>query len=672
MGYSKSKDLKQKSNLKSLPLLNSNSNISNSKNPNLKGSIRIINNAKFNKLNLTNNFDGENAIFFSPKKPQKLMKNAEQHENDRYFQETHESGLAFKDASLKAKKISFDFENKNSPAILNLNANNGNFAGEQQNALLSDCNSNNNQPQTTKSNLSQIKSNVVNASPKNDDFVNFNPNSILNFIKKTNENKENNGNENNNNNNNISNNEVMQSTHYKSGFNSTINFNANMTNNLTSSIFRSTQLNLVSSIAAVAAAQSNNESITNTTDSDLASNRSFYNHINNISNANRKNSKSELKGELKAFVKNNNYNYNNNNADPNANNLGNLPNQNQSQRKTLRLSSQVSLNNLNHLGSSAAALAAERNYTNTNTNSNSNNNLNKITEVSSPSRHNSISNRQVLTRNNATIMNQKNSQTSNNNKNINININTNTNNLNSMSFNKTFHSNSIRSLSNNINNNKNNTKNSLNNSNNKSNNNNTNFDFFSTQVFDFKSSAAARKRLLPHLIQGFKSIENQMTDIKSNLSKAIKDLDGSIENGEKHKSKNNREFASETENTNDVFLYGNNGEGYYMSNQKIMKEASILKSMKSENIFKHKRFFRTRFNLDDTSKETFIENGLSRGTETKFKKIEEYLDETEDMKKRAIKHIELHQMKVRMEALNENSVEDIEGDDFSDDVLKVE
>jgi len=196
---------------------------------------------------------------------------------------------------------------------------------------------------------------------------------------------------------------------------------------------------------------------------------------------------------------------------------------------------------------------------------------------------------------------------------------------------------------------------------------NTNVDFFSTQLFDFKSSAA-KKRLLPHLIQGFKTIESQMTNIKTSLSKAIKDLDDSIDKGEKRKNNNNgNEFAGENVNANDVFIYGNNGEGYYMSNQKIMKEATILNSMKSENIFKHKKFFCKRFDLIDRDKETFIENGLSRGTEKKFKIIEEYLDQTEDMKKRAIKHIEMHQMKMRMEVLNENSSEEDSGNELDAD-----
>ena len=141
-------------------------------------------------------------------------------------------------------------------------------------------------------------------------------------------------------------------------------------------------------------------------------------------------------------------------------------------------------------------------------------------------------------------------------------------------------------------------------------------------------------------------------------------MDDSIEKGEKHKSKNDREFIGEAENTNDLFLYLNNGEGYYMSNQKIMKEAVILKGIKSENIFKHKRFFSKRFNLYDKDKETLIENGLSRGTETKFKMVEGYLDQTEDMKKCAIKHIEMHQMKIKMEALNKNRHEET-GDDFN-------
>ena len=600
-----SNNLKESINLKSSPFFNTTS----SKNLDVKGSLKITYNNKINRMNTTYNFDG--LRFHSLKK---IMTNM------RYIDQTHESAFN-KDSLQKAKKISFEKNNKdkiiniihNSNTIIdNINTNKLNYLMD---------NVKNNQELTTKSGISERRNSGL--SPKNNKLVNFNPDSTKTFLKKEHESQLNNNNKSNI----ISINDALQSSHYKSTFSSTLNFNPNTTNNIKSSILCLTQLNL-GSIAANSAAQQINDSITNTTDSDLASNRSFYNHINNLSIPKKKYIK-------QTTFSNNNINNTSNKENSEDSNIKNnkLPNQTKNKRKIITLLSNTSLNTLN------VSRIPESNINNLN-------DLNKVSEKSLPGKLIGINSQQK--RNNNSNINSLNQQQQpnilNENSNHDPNLTINSNHLN---FNKTFHSNSQRNSFSN--------KHLLNNTARSNVNGN---DFFSAQLLNF-SNTTAKKRLLPHLIKGFKSIESDMTDIKTNLSKAIKQMDDSIEHCEKHKSKHNREFADETENTNDVFLYGNNGQGYYMSNQKIMVEASILNRMKCENIFKHKRFFSQRFNLKSNDQETVIGNGLSFGTEKKFKKIEEYLDETEEMKKRAIKHIKNHQMKVRMEALNENSDEDI-------------
>lgn len=166
--------------------------------------------------------------------------------------------------------------------------------------------------------------------------------------------------------------------------------------------------------------------------------------------------------------------------------------------------------------------------------------------------------------------------------------------------------------------------------------------FFSTQIGNF-GDFKNKKRIFPHLLQGCKSIENESSDIKGNLAGAVKGLNDSINNGKSKKKIKDKEFDLEF-NNNDVFLYGANGQGYYMNNQKVFKESDILKKLESVNIHKNREFFVKRFDLENRVEEA-IGNGLSKDTEKKFKKIEDWLKITEEMKIRAMKNIEMHQMK---------------------------
>jgi len=234
-------------------------------------------------------------------------------------------------------------------------------------------------------------------------------------------------------------------------------------------------------------------------------------------------------------------------------------------------------------------------------------------------------------------------------------------NINKPEFNKTFQSNS---LGNTVKNFLFNSTTSFNNiKNNLSKKNNFRYsstDFFDTQVLDFKT-LDSKKTLLPHLIKNFNSIESEVTEIKVNLSKTIKGVQTNIDNLDINKNKYQKEIKLNNQNENDmnVFLYGVNGEGYYMSNRKIMKEAEMLKRIKSENILKHKKFFKNRFGLKDNEvKIEIIENGLNNETENKFKQVVDYLYDTEEMKKRAIINIDNLIMKNKMEAVNEKSDED--------------
>lgn len=214
-------------------------------------------------------------------------------------------------------------------------------------------------------------------------------------------------------------------------------------------------------------------------------------------------------------------------------------------------------------------------------------------------------------------------------------------NQNNYSYNKTFHfNNSV--ISNNKNINKNGVKEDL---------------FFSTQIFNLKGMK--RKKLLPHLLKGFKSIENEMSEINENISKAVKDLDESIEKGEKYKNKYVKEFSFD--NSSDVFMYENNGEGYYMLNQKVFSESKMLKNMTCENIHKHQKFLRERFNLEQKD-EDHIFDGLAKQTQHKFKQVIDYLNNTEDLKKRALKNLETHQQKKRIDELSKIDDEQISED----------
>ncbi len=100
---------------------------------------------------------------------------------------------------------------------------------------------------------------------------------------------------------------------------------------------------------------------------------------------------------------------------------------------------------------------------------------------------------------------------------------------------------------------------------------------------------------------------------------------------------------------NDVFLYGKNGEGYYMNNQKVFKEAQILNKIPCENILKHKKFLSERFELK-TIKEiklsNIISDGLSKYAHQNFKKVNDYLKDTEYLKVTNLKEIDKFKLKI--------------------------
>jgi len=542
---------------------------------------------KTKKLNLTNNF-GSKGLYVENKKS--ILKNKKL-ENDNSFEfQNKETTNIVKKNTLETEKINSILNNSNNNTNLNTIANNNPH-------LLSKTNSDDKEI-TQIENSNNINLPFPNKDEKNDTFLLHNQTNKNTLVIGNNSNND------------------LQSTLYKSGFNSTMNLNFDSSNNVTSSLFRTSQINLAESnkvnLVKNLHISNINESLINSTDSNLNSNRS--NPKKKISNG-KKNSFNDNKISI----------------------IENISEINSGiQNKYIGIVNKPILQIINQENISESS------------SSNSQSNLNKISQINF--------NKSDLMGFNKAYMTEK----SNNYRNLSNNNNnfygTNpkessnfTNASNPNCFNKTFHSNSLGSK-------KNFFFNSTSNLNNYDN--NSNSDFFSTQIFDFKTNQG-RKRALPHLMKGFASIENIMTDIKSNFKVALKELDDGIDNSEKHKNKYVKEFDVDSENTNDVFLYGDNGEGYYMSNQKVMKESELLKNMKSENIFKHKKFFRHRFDLETKGLEQIIENGLNRGTESRFKRVEDYLKETEEMKKRAIKHIEQHQFKMKMEALNENSQEDI-------------
>lgn len=191
-------------------------------------------------------------------------------------------------------------------------------------------------------------------------------------------------------------------------------------------------------------------------------------------------------------------------------------------------------------------------------------------------------------------------------------------------------------------------------------------DFFTTQTHVFKNknknNSTERNRIfLPSLMSGVNDIEKEMTDINVNLSQAVKEINKQI--GSKKEDKYEKEFTVENRINDDVFLYGKNGTGYYTSKKIKMNDTEILKKIDCENLLKHQKFFNKRFDLEQ-KKKVESKQVFGRNTENNFRKVLNYLKDTEELKLRAIKTIENHQLKNLMEALKENKeLEDEENDD---------
>ena len=154
-------------------------------------------------------------------------------------------------------------------------------------------------------------------------------------------------------------------------------------------------------------------------------------------------------------------------------------------------------------------------------------------------------------------------------------------------------------------------------------------------------------------MSGFKDIEREMTDINVNLTESVGLINDDIQKYRK-KDKYVKEFNFDVKNENDVFLYGKNGEGYYMSNSKVINESELIKGIKSENVFKHRVFFNNRYNFGKKEENVEVFNSLNKQTEDNFNKVNEYLTEIEEIKLRSIKKIEAYQYKVYMESLMEH------------------
>jgi hypothetical protein len=183
---------------------------------------------------------------------------------------------------------------------------------------------------------------------------------------------------------------------------------------------------------------------------------------------------------------------------------------------------------------------------------------------------------------------------------------------------------------------------------------NQNGDFFKTQFLDKKSSLLEkRSTFFSTLMSGFKDIERETTDINVNLTESVGLINDDIQKYRK-KDKYVKEFNFDVKNENDVFLYGKNGEGYYMSNSKVINESELIKGIKSENVFKHRVFFNNRYNFGKKEENVEVFNSLNKQTEDNFNKVNEYLTEIEEIKLRSIKNIEAYQYKVYMESLMEH------------------
>lgn len=159
------------------------------------------------------------------------------------------------------------------------------------------------------------------------------------------------------------------------------------------------------------------------------------------------------------------------------------------------------------------------------------------------------------------------------------------------------------------------------------------------------------KEAFPQLIDNILSLQKESKGIRKEMKKTV-------EKGNKELAKsplklNNQKYVKENFdfelNLNDVFLYGANGEGYYMNNEKVFKEGKILKKIPSENILKHKKFFSQRFELKKPKKPEYpsgADDGLSLLAVQNFKKVSEFLDETENLKKKSINDIRKFKLRV--------------------------
>jgi len=156
------------------------------------------------------------------------------------------------------------------------------------------------------------------------------------------------------------------------------------------------------------------------------------------------------------------------------------------------------------------------------------------------------------------------------------------------------------------------------------------------------------REAIPHLIGGIENIANESSDINNDLQKTIKKRSEELQKSPMKSKKYEKEFDLEL-NLNDVFLYGNNGEGYYMNNEKVFKDAKILNKTPCENILKHRKFFSDRFDLKSLEKlraEKIISDGLSTYSRENFIKITDFLKETEELKKKNLKEIKKFKTKV--------------------------
>lgn len=167
---------------------------------------------------------------------------------------------------------------------------------------------------------------------------------------------------------------------------------------------------------------------------------------------------------------------------------------------------------------------------------------------------------------------------------------------------------------------------------------------------NFNKSLKFSPNNLPKILEECIGLEKETQQINDEINKISDNIDNVIDSSVPNKQKKFKEEINFNLNLNDVFLYGNNGEGYYMSNLNVFKEADILKRLQSEHLLRHKKFFFQRFDLnnkgDAKSPETFSENDILRSqTLVNFKKIADFLKETEELKKKNINEINNFQAK---------------------------